>query len=145
MLKRKMKTMKIDGVKINKKEAKELIEELKNKVEKFELSDGDKLTKLFEMQKSLQSQMFGKETPIDSVEDYHYSMTALVSEIGEVLSADKRWKNARNSYYSREEKLEELVDCMAFLINAILYSGYTPDEFYKAFVEKNKKNFERIS
>ena len=137
--------MKIDGVKINKKEAKELIEELKNKVERLELSDGDKLTELFEMQKSLQSQMFGKETPIDSVEDYHYSMTALVSEIGEVLSADKRWKNARNSYYSREEKLEELVDCMAFLINAILYSGYTPDEFYKAFVEKNKKNFERIS
>ena len=136
--------MKIDGVKISKKEAKELIEELKNKVERLELSDSDKLTELFEMQKSLQSQMFGKETPIDSVEDYHYSMTALVSEIGEVLSADKRWKNARNSYYSREEKLEELVDCMAFLVNAILYSGYTPDEFYKAFVEKNKKNFERI-
>lgn len=144
-MKRKMKTMKIDGVKISKKEAKELIEELKNKVERLELSDSDKLTELFEMQKSLQSQMFGKETPIDSVEDYHYSMTALVSEIGEVLSADKRWKNARNSYYSREEKLEELVDCMAFLVNAILYSGYTPDEFYKAFVEKNKKNFERIS
>lgn len=143
-MKRKMKTMKIDGVKISKKEAKELIEELKNKVERLELSDSDKLTELFEMQKSLQSQMFGKETPIDSVEDYHYSMTALVSEIGEVLSADKRWKNARNSYYSREEKLEELVDCMAFLVNAILYSGYTPDEFYKAFVEKNKKNFERI-
>lgn len=144
-MKRKMKTMKIDGVKISKKEAKELIEELKNKVERLELSDSDKLTELFEMQKNLQGQMFGKETPIDSVEDYHYSMTALVSEIGEVLSADKRWKNARNSYYSREEKLEELVDCMAFLINAILYSGYTPDEFYKAFVEKNKKNFERIS
>lgn len=142
---RKMKTMKIDGVKISKKEAKELIEELKNKAERLELSDSDKLTELFEMQKNLQGQMFGKETPIDSVEDYHYSMTALVSEIGEVLSADKRWKNARNSYYSREEKLEELVDCMAFLINAILYSGYTPDEFYKAFVEKNKKNFERIS
>lgn len=144
-MKRKMKTMKIDGVKISKKEAKELIEELKNKAERLELSDSDKLIELFEMQKSLQSQMFGKETPIDSVEDYHYSMTALVSEIGEVLSADKRWKNARNSYYSREEKLEELVDCMAFLINAILYSGYTSDEFYKAFVEKNKKNFERIS
>lgn len=144
-MKRKMKTMKIDGVKISKKEAKELIEELKNKAERLELSDSDKLTELFEMQKDLQGQMFGKETPIDSVEDYHYSMTALVSEIGEVLSADKRWKNARNSYYSREEKLEELVDCMAFLINAILYSGYTPDEFYKAFVEKNKKNFERIS
>lgn len=144
-MKRKMKTMKIDGVKVSKKEAKELIEELKNKVERLELSDSDKLTELFEMQKNLQGQMFGKETPIDSVEDYHYSMTALVSEIGEVLSADKRWKNVRNSYYSREEKLEELVDCMAFLINAILYSGYTPDEFYKAFVEKNKKNFERIS
>ena len=144
-MKRKMKTMEIDGVKISKKEAKELIEELKNKAERLELSDSDKLTELFEMQKDLQGQMFGKETPIDSVEDYHYSMTAMVSEIGEVLSADKRWKNARNSYYSREEKLEELVDCMAFLINAILYSGYTPDEFYKAFVEKNKKNFERIS
>lgn len=88
--------------------------------------------------------MFGYDLPSDSVEDFKYSVLALIGELGEVLEADKRWKNVRNGKYDREGKLDELVDCMAFMLNMILFSGFTVKEFTKAFVIKNSRNFERF-
>ena len=128
------------AVKKLKNENARLIEAIMNSANK-----GDMLESMFAMQRALQYRMFGKlaKGPKDSVEDFHYSITALVSEIGEVLSADKRWKNARNVHYDRKEKLFELVDCMAFLINAIQYSGFTAEEFYEAFANKNQINMDR--
>lgn len=123
-----------------KRENARLIEAIMNSASKC-----DMLESMFDMQSILQNRMFGKlaDGPKDSVEDFHYSITALVSEIGEVLSADKRWKNARNAHYDKKEKLFELVDCMAFLVNAIQYSGFTAKEFYEAFAEKNQINLHR--
>lgn len=99
---------------------------------------------LFEAQKELQAEMFGYKLPEDSVEDFKYSVLALIGELGEVLEADKRWKNVRTGEARKEEKLEELVDCMAFLVNMILFSGFSSDEFVEAFMKKNQKNFERF-
>lgn len=129
-----------EAVKKLKNENARLVEVIMNNANK-----GDMLDSMFAMQRVLQYRMFGKlvNGPKDSVEDFHYSITALVSEIGEVLSADKRWKNARNAHYDRKEKLFELVDCMAFLINAIQYSGFTAEEFYEAFANKNQINLDR--
>lgn len=107
------------------------------------IDDVDKLEDIFEMQKELQEKMFNKKLPVDSVPDFHYSITALVGEIGEVLEADKRWKNARADKYDKNAKLEELVDCMAFLVNTCLYSGFDYKEVYTAFVDKFKKNMNR--
>ena len=45
------------------------------------------IEELFERQSSLQFRMFNKETPIDSVEDFKYSILALIGELGEVLEA----------------------------------------------------------
>ena len=98
---------------------------------------------LFELQQKLQNTMFQVETPVDSVEDFKYSMLALIGELGEVLDADRRWKNIRKGAYNREAKLDELVDCMAFLLNAILFSGYSAEELEKACKSKNEKNFIR--
>ena len=50
---------------------------------------------LFELQQKLQNTMFQVETPVDSVEDFKYSILALIGELGEVLDADRRWKNIR--------------------------------------------------
>lgn len=105
---------------------------------------GIELNRMFILQMHLQNVMFNKKLPVDSVEDFKYSILGLLGELGEVLEADKRWKNVRSGICNRENKLDELVDCMAFLINAILYSGFTADEFGKAFEKKNIKNFERI-
>lgn len=102
-----------------------------------------RVRELFELQAKLQECMFETILPTDSVEDFKYSILALIGELGEVLDADRRWKNIRKGAYDREAKLDELVDCMAFLLNAILYSGYTPEEFEKEFKRKNAKNFIR--
>ena len=102
------------------------------------------IKELFEEQMQLQKCMFGTTLPIDSVEDFKYSILALIGELGEVLDADRRWKNVRKGWYNRDSKLDELVDCMAFLINAILYSGYSAEEFTQKFVSKNAKNFIRF-
>lgn len=99
---------------------------------------------IMNMQSRLQKQMFDYDLPNDSIEDFKYSLLGLIGELGEVLDADRRWKNIRAGKYSREEKLDELVDCMAFLVNMILFSGYTSDEFCEAFSKKNNKNFDRL-
>ena len=98
----------------------------------------------FMMQETLQKKMFGYEVPTDSVESFKYSILSLVGEIGEVLEADKRWKNIRNEQYDRNNKLDELVDCMAFLINAILFSGFSEKEFSIAFKQKFLYNLRRL-
>lgn len=102
------------------------------------------LEHMFMMQERLQNLITKVQTPCDNVDQFHYSITALVCELGEVLQADKRWKNnGRNNHYDKEEKLEEFADCFAFLINACLYSGYTAEEVYTAFVKKFNVNVER--
>lgn len=98
----------------------------------------------FMMQETLQKKMFGYEVPTDSVESFKYSILSLVGEIGEVLEADKRWKNIRNEQYDRNNKLDELVDCMAFMINMILFSGINEEEFAEAFKEKFTRNVARF-
>lgn len=74
--------------------------------------------------------------PIDDVRLFSYHIQQLMSEIGEVLEADKRWKNARNDKFDKKAKLEELCDCMIVLINVILFSGFSFDEFMEALKKK---------
>lgn len=76
--------------------------------------------------------------PVDDVRLFSYHIQQLMSEIGEVLEADKRWKNARNDKFDRNAKLEELCDCMIVLINVIAFSGFSFNEFMSALTEKQK-------
>ena len=73
-----------------------------------------------------------------------YHIQQLVSEIGEVLEADKRWKNLRNDKYDRDAKLDELADCMIVLMNIIMFSGFTADEAYEAIQTKIQVVKERV-
>ena len=146
MKKKRMKMMKIDGEKYTKEEVKLLLNSMKKRIKYLEEKlKEEESESTIHVQKNNLKNMFYKLTdgPIDSVEDFHYSITSLVAEIGEVLTADKRWKNVRNAYFEKDEKLEELVDCMAFLINAVLYSGFDSETFYNAFAKKNVINMNR--
>lgn len=82
--------------------------------------------------------------PIDDVRLFSYHIQQLISEIGEVLEADKRWKNARNDKFDKKAKLEELCDCMIVLINVILFSGFSFDEFMEALKKKQEVVGERL-
>ena len=104
----------------------------------------DKFRVMFELQKELQNKMFLANLPDDSVEDFKYSVLGMISELGEVLDADRRWKNVRAKPENKAAKLEEIADVLAFFINMCLYSGYDSHDIYEAFINKTYKNFERI-
>ena len=74
--------------------------------------------------------------PADNVSLSAYHIQQLVSEIGEVLAADKRWKNIRNDKYDRDNKLEEIADCFIVLMNIAIFSGMTADDVEKAIIDK---------
>ena len=82
--------------------------------------------------------------PVDDVKLMSYHIQQLVSEIGEVLSADKRWKNFRNERYDENEKLEEIADCFIVLMNIAMFSGIDGAQLTKAIEEKLNKVSERI-
>ena len=59
-----------------------------------------------------------------------------MSEIGEVLDADKRWKSHRNDKYDKNAKLEELADCFVVLMNIAMFSGFDGDDLANAIQQK---------
>ena len=76
------------------------------------------------------------EVPFDDVKISSYHIQQLISEIGEVLSADKRWKNFRNEKYDKENKLEEIADCFIVLMNIAMFSGISYDMLIEKLNEK---------
>lgn len=82
--------------------------------------------------------------PVDDVKLMSYHVQQLVSEIGEVLNADKRWKNFRNQEYDRDEKLEEIADCFIVLMNVAMFSGFDGAQLTEAVEKKIGKVSERL-
>lgn len=83
--------------------------------------------------------------PVDDVRLASYHIQHLISEIGEVLDADKRWKNFRNEKYDKDAKVEELADCFIVLMNIAMYSGINGREMTEAIKEKLDKVSKRIN
>ena len=112
---------------------------------------------LFELQKENQQKMLelGKyhefkspgtnAVPIDDVKLMSYHIQQLMSEIGEVLDADKRWKNFRNLKYDKDAKLEEIADCFIVLMNIAMFSGFDGDQVADAIAKKALEVYERLS
>ena len=101
---------------------------------------------MFDRQVDIQKQMVDKgmydgidkfePVPQDIPQLSSYHIQQLVSEIGEVLEADKRWKNFRNERYDKEAKLDELADCFIVLMNVAMFSGFNASDMYGAIVKK---------
>lgn len=114
------------------------------------------LQDLFNIQKANQNKMlqdgmydmFKSEgtitIPVDDVRLMSYHIQQLMSEIGEVLDADKRWKNFRNQKYDGNAKLEEIADCFIVMMNVAMFSGFDGSEVVDAIRNKLKRVSERI-
>ena len=85
-----------------------------------------------------------KSIPVDDVRLMSYHIQQLMSEIGEVLDADKRWKNFRNKKYSECEKLEEIADCFIVLMNIAMFSGFDGAQLTNAIEHKLNEVSDRI-
>lgn len=118
-----------------------------NKIESATIKD------IYEMQAQnqmimLSRGMYGKERlnilPIDDVQLCSYHIQQLMSEVGEVLDADKRWKNFRNEKYDKEAKAEEIADCFIVLLNIAMFSGIDSKQLDDMVCNKIKKVEERI-
>lgn len=83
--------------------------------------------------------------PVDRPMLASYHVQQLVSEIGEVLDADKRWKNFRNEKYDKDAKAEELADCFIVLMNICMFSGLSGEDMEQAISSKIDKVSARIS
>lgn len=106
------------------------------------------LQQLFDMQLDNQNKLIAKGlynryknentsvVPTDDVGLSSYHIQQLMSEIGEVLDADKRWKSHRNEKYNKDAKLEELADCFIVLMNIVMFSDFDGNDLAKAIKEK---------
>lgn len=82
--------------------------------------------------------------PVDDTHLCSYHVQQLVSEIGEVLEADKRWKNFRNEKNDSENKLEEIADCVIVCMNLAIFSGFDAIDLENAIINKLRIVSERI-
>jgi len=102
-----------------------------------------KLENIFYAQSLFQGKVEGK-LPHDDPNKFHYHITSMVEELGEVLKADKRWKTHRNTTYVKQEKLDELADVFITAINLSLWSGIGPEQMFDAIENKIVENNKRI-
>lgn len=77
-----------------------------------------------------------ESVPCDDVSLSSYHIQQLISEIGEVLECDKRWKNYRNDKFDKDAKLEELADCFIELLNIAMFSSFSAKELSQAIENK---------
>lgn len=82
--------------------------------------------------------------PVDDPRISSYHIQGLMSEIGEILNADKRWKNYRIDNIDMNNKLEEIVDCLIFILNIAIFSGFSAENFNSMISKKIKENLTRI-
>lgn len=83
--------------------------------------------------------------PIDDPRLCSYHIQQLISEVGEVLEADKRWKNFRNNRFDKDAKLDEIADCFIVAMNVAMYSGFSGEEIANAIEKKIDVICERIT
>jgi len=83
--------------------------------------------------------------PEDNIKGFSFHIQQLMSELGEVLSSDKRWKNFRNDKLDLENKKEEIADCFIVLMNVAIFSGLSAEEVERIILEKIHKNFKRLN
>ena len=100
---------------------------------------------VYSKQVEFQKLLGNLDIPTDDPHEMAHHLLGLVTEIGEVSQADKRWKkNRRNKHYNYEEKLNEIADCFIFLLNVCIYSDITPLQIMNAIDSKIDQNIERF-
>ncbi|AFF28104.1 gp106 [Sphingomonas phage PAU] len=146
---------------------------LKVTQESLDISNGDILTMIFNLQKELQSEVFNfdmkeiRKTVGSMKEFYEWNAEGLRDELSEFRNAMgglekypnkefwKTWKTKHKeclerefSDFSEQEILElkfEWIDMFKFLMNLGIMINISPQEIGKMFVAKNEENIKRMN
>lgn len=108
----------------------------------------DKLEQMFNAQRSLQLEAYGKDpadiTDADErirfIKDMHIALT---DELHEAIG-ETGWKPWASSQHVNEEAFKgELVDAFHFFMNLCMVVGMGPDELMEKYFKKRQKNIDR--
>jgi len=106
--------------------------------------DMDKLEHIFSLQAAFDGELARLRNLDGDAETWiQREVLAIVAELGELLGEVnfKWWKNARP--VDMEAVKEEMVDILHFFVSMCLKAGFTADDIYQAYLEKNRENFRR--
>lgn len=104
----------------------------------------DEMERAFEAQKMFQRRLNGSNAIGDDPEEFSQQIVQLVEELGELLQADKRWREYRGDKFNEIEKEKELADVFIVAMNLAIFSGVSYEKLVGAIKEKIGINFERI-
>ena len=122
-----------------------------------DLSETDSLRILYTIQEGLQKRL-GKHQEYKDANMHQkaceaiYNKHCLEDELSELLARLpwKKWKKYSSeelktwiSDEQRTETLFELVDGLHFFLNIAIILGFTPEEIFHYYIEKNKENHNR--
>lgn len=71
--------------------------------------------------------------------------------MGELFEAVQELRNSKDhratiiSELDKDAYIEEIVDCIHYVFEIVILSGISSDCLFKAFIDKGKKNIERIN
>ena len=71
-----------------------------------------------------------------------------VEEMFEALQHLKNWKDDKlteNPEVKQDEFLEEIVDAFNYFFSLIIASGFSHEDLYKAYIDKDKKIHDRLT
>lgn len=74
----------------------------------------------------------------------HNAMDELYESI-QILKAAKHHRISASTDVDREKYVEELVDCLHYLVEVVIASGISPEELFNSYMHKGKINEIRIN
>lgn len=99
---------------------------------------------LYKRQLEFQNILGNEDIPKDDPELFSHHMLGMITEIGEALQEDKRWKkNKRNEYFNKINKIEEISDIFIFMLNILIYSDISEEEILNSVDKKITLNINR--
>lgn len=108
------------------------------------IEEYDKFFQLYKKQLEFQKLIGNTDIPRDDPDMMAHHLLGLVTEVGEVSQADKRWKkNKRNTHYDKLEKVMEISDVFIFLLNVLIYSDIPPEAILSSVEMKIQENTNR--
>ena len=107
-------------------------------------NDMDKLEHIFALQAAFDGELADRLQLEGDIETWiQREVLAIVSELGELLGEVnfKWWKNPKP--VDMEAVQEEMVDILHFFVSMCLKAGFSAEDIYQAYLEKNQENFRR--
>lgn len=104
----------------------------------------DKLEHIFALQAAFDQELTERRHLEGDVETWiQREVLAIISELGELLAEVnfKWWKNPKP--VDLDAVKEELVDILHFFVSMCLKAGFSAEDIYLAYLEKNNENFKR--